>query len=94
MRLVASAPCGDLQQCRKFIDVDGLVLQEDILFAVDGDDHALFGELIDGARLWNGYFDAGLKHRRGEHEDEQKHENDVDQRRDVDLGKSSLCVSF
>ncbi len=26
------------------VDVDGLVLQEDVLLLVDGDDHALFGE--------------------------------------------------
>ena len=33
------------------MDVDGLVLQEDVLVLVDGDDHALFGELVDGAGL-------------------------------------------
>ncbi len=47
-----------LEQAWKFVDVDGLVLQEDVLLAVDGDDHALFGELIDGAGLRNCYFDA------------------------------------
>ena len=31
------------------VDVDGLVLQEDVLVLVDGDDGALFGELVDGA---------------------------------------------
>jgi hypothetical protein len=76
------------------VDVDGLVLQEDVLFFVDGDDHAFFGELIDGARLRDRYFDAGLEDGRGEHEDEQKHEDDVDQRRDVDLGQCGLGASF
>ncbi len=94
MRLAASAPRVDFEQRGKLVDVDGLVLQEDVLLVVDGDDHALFGELIDGARLGNGDFDAGLKHRRGEHEDEQKHEHDVDQRSDVDLGERGLRVSF
>ena len=40
--------------------------------------------------LRDGDFDAGLKHGRGEHEDEQQHEDDVDQRRDVDLGQCGL----
>ena len=76
------------------IDVDRLVLQEDVLLAVDGDDHALFGELIDGAGFGDRDLDAGLQHRRGEHEDEQKDEHDVDQRRDVDLGECGLRVSL
>src|SRR5580704_1449826 len=42
---------GGFEQGGKLVDVDGLVLQEDVLFAVDGDDHALFSQLIDGARL-------------------------------------------
>ena len=46
---------------RKGVDVDGLVLQEDVLVLVDGDDHALVGELFDGACLRGGHFDAGLK---------------------------------
>ena len=34
--------------------------------------------------------DAGLQHRRGEHEDEQQHQHHVDQRRDVDVGQRGL----
>ena len=64
------------------------------LFAVDGDDHALFGELIDGACLGDRHLNARLQHRRGEHEDEQKHKDDVDQRSDVDLGQCGLGASF
>src|SRR5947209_16633803 len=41
----------------KLIDVDGLVLQEDVLLAVDGDDHAFVGDLIDGAGLRDGDVD-------------------------------------
>src|SRR6267154_151065 len=40
---------GGFQQRGKLVDVNRFVLQEDVLLAVDGDDHALFGELIDGA---------------------------------------------
>ena len=85
---------GAAEQGGKGVDVDGLVLQEDVLLLVDGDDHALFGELVDGAGLRDGHLDAGLKDGRGEHEDEQKHEDDVDQRRDVDLGERGLGASF
>ena len=94
MRLAASALPGIFSRPGSCVDVDWLVLQEDVLLAVDGDDHALFGELIDGAGLGDGHLDAGLKHGRGEHEDEQKHENHVDERRDVDLGERGLGVSF
>jgi hypothetical protein len=90
MRLAAAY----FEAARKVVDVDGLVLQEDVLLLVDGDDHALFGELIDGAGLGDRDFDAGLKHRCGEHEDEQKHKDDVDQRSDVDLGERGLGASF
>ena len=85
---------GGLQQRGELVDVNRLVLQEDVLLAVDGDDHALFGELINGTRLGDCHFDAGLKHRCGEHEDEQKHENDIDQWSDVDLGECGLRVSL
>ena len=93
MRLARVGAAGGLQQAREVVDVDGLVLQEDVLVLVDGDDHALFGELVDGAGLGDGDFDAGLQHGRGEHEDEQKHEHDVDERRDVDVGERGLGAS-
>src|ERR1044072_5507170 len=35
----------------KLVDVDGLVLQKDVLLAVDGYDHALLGDLVDRTRL-------------------------------------------
>src|SRR5271163_448748 len=37
-----------LELSRQLIDVDRLVLQEDVLVLVDGDDHVLLGELADG----------------------------------------------
>ncbi len=94
MRLAASALRETFKQPRQSVHVDGLVLQEDVLLAVDGDDHPFFGELIDGARLGDGHFNARLKHRRCEHEDEQKHEHHIDQRCDVDLGECGLGMSF
>ncbi len=72
------------------VHVDRLVLQKDVLVFVDGDDHALFGELIDGTRFGDRDLDTGLQDGCGEHEDEQQHEDDVDQRSDVDLGERGL----
>ena len=74
--------------------VDWFVLEEDVLVLVDGDDHALFGELIDGTGFGDGDFDAGLKDGGGKHEDEEQDENDVDERGDVDLGEGGLGASF
>ena len=42
---------GGSEERGKLVDVDWLVLQEDVLLAVDGDDHALFRELVDRARF-------------------------------------------
>ena len=75
------------------LTLTGLSCRKTFWSLVDGDDHALFGELIDGARLGDGDFDAGLQHRRGEHEDEQQHEHHIDQRCDVDLGECGLGAS-
>ena len=94
MRLAGSPWPTLLRRRGELVDVDGLVLEEDVLLLVDGDDHALFGELIDGAGFGDGDFDAGLEDGRGEHEDEQKDEDDVDQRSDVDLGQCGLGASF
>jgi hypothetical protein len=35
-----------------------------------------------------------LEHRRGDHEDDQQHQCDVDERRDVDLGERALCPAL
>src|SRR5580765_7364335 len=39
------------ESCWQVVDVHRLVLQEDVLIAVDGDDHALLSYLVDAARL-------------------------------------------
>src|SRR6266550_7464030 len=49
---------GGFQQGGELVDVDWFVLQEDVLLAVDGDDHAFFGELIDGTRFRNRHLNA------------------------------------
>ena len=45
---------------------------------------------VDHAGVRDGYLDAALQHRRGEHEDEQQHQDHVDERRDVDVGHRGL----
>ena len=73
------------------VDVDGLVLEEDVLVLVDGDDEVRCSvSCVDRAGVRDGDLNAGLQHRRGEHEDEQQHQHHVDQRRDVDVGQRGL----
>jgi hypothetical protein len=84
---VLRVPCKDGGEV---VDVDGLVLQEDVLILVNGDDEMLFGELIDLSGLRDCYLDAGLEDGGGDHEDEEEDEDDVDQRRDVDVGEGGL----
>jgi len=79
---------------RELIDVDGLVLQEDVLIVIDGDDHPLISDLVDGTGLRNRNVDTGLQDWCGQHEDEEKHQDDVDEGSDVDLGECSLRASF
>ena len=81
------------EQAGEVVYVDRLVLQEDVLLLIDGDDLALFGELVDGAGLGDGHFDAGLEHGRGEHEDEQEDEDDVDERSDVDVREGGASLA-
>src|SRR6202789_3935267 len=50
------------QQRGKLVYIDWLVLQEDVLLPVDGDDHALLGELIHRARLGDSDFNTRLQH--------------------------------
>ena len=91
---------GGAQGAGEVGEVDGAVLaavlgadlEEDVLVLVDGDDGALFGELGDGFGVRDSDVDAGLEDGRGEHEDEQKDEDDVDERGDVDLGERGLGV--
>src|ERR1700691_2583699 len=44
----------------QIVDVDGLVLKEDVLVLVDGDDQVDFGELRDHAGVRDGDLDAAL----------------------------------
>ena len=69
------------------VNVDGSVAEKDLLAAVDGDDETLLGDFFHGARFGDGDFDAGLEYGRCDHEDDEQDKDNVDERRDVDLGK-------
>src|SRR2546422_2379435 len=75
-----------------FIDVDSIVAQKDALLLVDADYQALLGDLFYGARFWDIDFNARLQHWRRDHEDDQEHEDDVHQGRDVDIGERGLSA--
>src|SRR5229473_8232847 len=83
-----------LPQARSnLVDVDGIVAEKNFLRFVDADHEAFFGDLFDGARVGDVDFDSGLQYRRGDHENNKQHEDDIHQRRDVDVGKGGLGAS-
>src|SRR6266404_8623595 len=75
-----------------FIDVDRIVAEKYSLLLIDADHQALFGDLLDGPCLWDRNFYPGLKHRSGDHKDDQQDKHYVHQWGDVDIGKSDLCA--
>src|SRR5437588_759534 len=83
-----------LPQARSdLIDVDGIVAEKNFLRFVDADYEALFGNLFHGAGVGDVDFDSGLQYRRGHHENNKQHEDDIHQRRDVDVGERGLGAS-
>src|SRR6266852_1040359 len=83
-----------LPQARSnLVDVDGIVAEKNFLRLVDADHEAFFGDLFDGARVGDVDFDSGLQYRRGHHENNEQHEDDIHQRRDVDVSKRGLGAS-
>jgi hypothetical protein len=74
----------------ELVDVDGIVAEIDELLFIDGDDEFLFGDFLDGVSFGDVDFDAGLQDGCRDHEDDQEHENNVDERNHVDLGEGGL----
>src|SRR3569623_1268783 len=76
-----------LQHLLDVVPGDLQLAQEDALVLGDGQDQLtlVVGDGL-GFGLWQVHVDAVLLHRRGDHEDDQQHLHDVDQRGDVDLG--------
>src|SRR6266404_6484752 len=81
------------QACSDLVDVDGIVAEKNFLRFIDADHEALFGDLFDGASVGNVDFDSRLQYRRGHHENNKQHEDDIYQGRDVDVGQRSLGAS-
>src|SRR6516225_3096959 len=59
------------------IDVDGIITEKHALVLVDADHHALFGDFLDGARLWDVNFDPRLQHRSRDHKNDQQYKHHV-----------------
>ena len=74
----------------ELVDVDGVVAEVDELLFIDGDDELLLGNFLDGVGLGDVDLDAGLEDRGGDHKDDQKDEDHVDERNHVDFGEGSL----
>ncbi len=67
-----------------------IITQVNFLALGDGDDQALLGNDLHGFGLGHADFNAGLQHRRSQHEDDQQHQHHVHKRRDVDLRQRGL----
>jgi hypothetical protein len=80
-----------LQARSDLVDVDGIVAEKNSLRFVDADHEALFGDFFHCAGVGHVDFDPGLQHRRGHHENDEQHEHDIHQRRDV--GERALGAS-
>src|ERR1019366_10304722 len=60
---------------------------------VNTDYQALFGDLFDGAGVGHVDFDPGLQHRGGHHENDEQHQDNIHEGRDVDIGERRLRAS-
>jgi len=74
----------------ELVDVDGIVAEVDALGFINGDDETLLGDFLDGVRFGKIDFDAGLQDGRGNHEDDEENEDDIDERHHVDVGERGL----
>src|SRR3979490_985532 len=73
-----------LQARSNLVDVDGIVAEKNFLRFFDADYKAFVGNLFDGASVGDVDFDSRLQYRRGHHENDKQHEDDIHQRRHVD----------
>ena len=71
-------------------EVDGIVAEVDELFLVDGDDKTHLSDFLDGVCLGDVDFNARLENRGCNHENDQQHEDNVDERHHVDVGEGRL----
>jgi hypothetical protein len=76
--------------CAKLVNVDGVIAEVDALRLVYSDDKAILADIFDGVGLGDIDFDAGLQDGRGNHEDDEKHENHVHEGDHVDVREGSL----
>src|ERR1039457_4169884 len=82
-----------LQACCDLVDVDGIVAKENFLRFVNTDYQALWGDLFDGSGLGHVDFDPGLQHRGGHHENDEQHQDNIHEGRDVDIAQRRLRAS-
>jgi len=90
-KLVARVANFLLEAGGDLIDVDGVVAEEYALILVDRDDGAFLGNLLDGAGFGDANFDARLQNGSRNHKDDEQHENDINQRSDVDTASAVGC---
>src|ERR1700692_460415 len=75
-----------LNDSSDLVDIDGVVTQKNFLRFVDANYETFFGNLLDRAGVRDVHFDTGLQDRSGDHENDKKHQDNVNQRSDIDIG--------
>jgi len=74
------------------MNVDGFISQVNALSFIDGNNETVLVDFLDGLGFGDVDFNAGLKDRSGDHENDEQDENNVDERDHVDLGEGTLRV--
>src|SRR5207302_1320117 len=67
------------QSVGNLIHVYRIVAEKNALLLVDGNDQALLRDLLHGLRLRDTHVDAGLQDGRGDHKDDEQHQDYVDE---------------
>jgi hypothetical protein len=74
----------------KIVDVDGIVAEINFLGFVDRDDQTLLGDFFYGVGFGDVDFNSGLQDGSGDHEDDQKDKDHINERNHVDFREGGL----
>src|SRR4029453_17216352 len=73
------------------VDVNRIVAEKDALLLVNGNDEPFLRNFLNAARARDIELDAGLQNRCRHHKDNQQHQYDVNERRDINV--RDRCLS-
>jgi hypothetical protein len=74
----------------ELVDIDGIVAEVDELALINRDDDMLLNVFLHGMSFGEIDFNAGLQDGRGDHEDDEENQDDIDEGHHVDVGERRL----